>query len=949
MTNQGEPLSGGGATPPSDATAVHRDRRPVSDGDLPRFLVGIDLGTTHTVVAFTDTRDATGGEIQVFEIEQLVAPGEVAPRALLPSLRYHPAPGELSEGDLGLPWGRSGSAETYPVVFGELARELGSRVPGRLVASAKSWLSHPAVDRTAPILPWGGAEGVPKTSPLEASSSYLAYVRDAWNHRFPRDRLQHQEVVLTVPASFDEAARTLTVEAARMAGLARFRLLEEPQAACYDWIHRHRDSLADELSGIRLLLVVDVGGGTTDLTLIRVTGAADTPGLDRIGVGDHLMLGGDNMDLALAHLVEQRLAGARLSAAALSQLLQQCRCAKERLLTPEAPEWTRVTVLGSGSRLVGGARSAELGRDEVRALVVDGFFPRVCVDERPKTHRSAILEFGLPYAADAAVTRHLAAFLGHQVEAAGEGMDAEAQGSAVPDAVLLNGGVFHSGILTRRLLEVLETWRGGEVTRLTNGAPALAVARGAVAYAMARRGESLRIGGGSARTYFLLVEGGGETSKAVCVLPRGTEEGREIRLADRTFSLRLGEPVSFHLASSTADGDHRPGDLVDIDPASHVLLPPIATALGGETERGEVPVQLGFTLTEIGTLDMFCVEVDGARRRWDLAFQLRDGGASPVEEGDHPRFGEAAALIERLYGSRSPRVDPREIRTLRANLEQLLGGRETWDTVLLRRLFGELWEGVRRRRRTAHHERLWLSLTGFCLRPGFGYALDDWRVQQLWSLYPQGIQFVNEAQNWAEWWILWRRVAGGLDQAAQVRLLGDVRGELTSAKSRSQKAAKSARSRSHADMVRLVGSLERLPMEGKVAAGKTLVGRLGKGREPPQAWWTVGRLGARVPLFGGIHGVVPSEIAAQWVEKALQVNWKKERTAAFAATLLTRRSGDRERDLDIELQERVLYALRAAQAPETWLRMVSDVVELDEADEQRAFGESLPPGLRLMA
>ncbi|MEA3412221.1 MAG: Hsp70 family protein [Pseudomonadota bacterium] len=903
-------------------------------------------------MAYADTRAPVETGIELFEIEQLVAPGEVAPRPMLPSLRYHPAPGELADRDLTLPWTLADPAGVHPLVVGELARELGSRVPGRLVASAKSWLSHTEVDRTAAILPWGAVGDATRVSPVDASACYLAYVRDAWNHRFPRNRLEKQEVVLTVPASFDEAARALTVEAARTAGLARCRLLEEPQAACYDWIHRHRDALAEELAGVRLLLVIDVGGGTTDLTLIRVSVPGNEPELTRIGVGDHLMLGGDNMDLALAHLLEQRLGGARLSAAALSQLLQQCRSAKERLLTPDAPAHTKVTVLGSGARLVGGARSAELTRDEVGAMIVDGFFPEVAIDERPHGRRSAIVEFGLPYAPDAAVTRHLASFLGHHARVSGEALDEGKSGVAgtpVPDAVLLNGGVFHSETLTDRLLGVLESWRGGALVRLHNADPALAVARGAVAYAMARQGKNLRIGGGSARTYFLIVSEEGEHRQGVCLLPRGSEEGREVRLTERTFSLRLGEPVGFHLASSTGDNLRRPGDLIDLDGEGAILLPPVATVLGTGEETGEVPVQLGFTPTEVGTLDMGCVAVDDSQRRWDLSFQLRRKGAAQLEETSHPRFEEAAGLIGRLYGTRTRNVDPKEIRGLRNNLERILGRRKDWDTGLLRQLYGELWEGGRRRRRSAHHERFWFSLTGYCLRPGFGYPLDDWRVRQLWSLHAQGVQFANEAQNWAEWWTMWRRVAGGLEEVAQVGLLDDVAGELARAGGKSKKATRATRSLSQGDMLRLVGSLERLPVERKVAVGDGLVGRLKRKGEPTQTWWTIGRLGARIPLYGSLHGVVPQETAERWLEKALAGDWKKNRDAAFAATMLARMSGDRERDLDPKLQQRVVKVLRDARAPVSWVRMVSQVVELDAADEQQVFGESLPPGLRLVS
>src|SRR5574337_646675 len=371
------------------------------------YTVGIDLGTTHTVVAYAPAagRVADSG-LRLFQIDQLVAPGEVAALPLLPSLRYHPAPGELAAGELALPWAPGGET----AVIGALARRLGAQVPGRLVASAKSWLSHAAVDRLAPILPWGAPDAVPKVSPVAASASYLAHLRAAWNQHFPQARLEHQELVLTVPASFDDAARSLTLQAAREAGLPTLRLLEEPQAALHDWLFRHRRTLAAELADTKLVLVCDVGGGTTDLSLVRVNHADGKPQLERFAVGRHLMLGGDNMDLALAHVVEGRLAAGtasvtpRLSAAALAQLVERCRAAKERLLATDAPERAPVTLLAAGAKLIGGARSAQLSRDEVEALVIDGFFPQGAADELPRRERAAggLHAFGLPYASDPA-------------------------------------------------------------------------------------------------------------------------------------------------------------------------------------------------------------------------------------------------------------------------------------------------------------------------------------------------------------------------------------------------------------------------------------------------------------------------------------------------------------------------------------------------------------------
>lgn len=361
---------------------------------MTRYTVGIDLGTSNTVVAF-----AAEGEdrIELLAVEQNVGRGEVAARPLLPSVRYHPAPGELNPAELALPW-----PSTEEAVIGSFARELGAQVPGRLVASAKSWLSHSGVDRSAPILPWGATDDVPKVSPVAASASYLAHVRAAWHARFPTVPLEKQDIVLTVPASFDEGARALTVEAARLAGLPELRLLEEPQAVFHDWLFRHRQRLASELAQSRLVLVCDVGGGTTDLTLIQVEAgeAGAAPRLTRIGVGDHLMLGGDNMDLALAHLVEQRLGGGeRLSTSRFSQLVQRCRAAKEALLAADAPERVAVTLLGAGAKLVGAARSAELTREDVESRIVEGFLPLEGTEARPQKRRSGIVEFGKANAA----------------------------------------------------------------------------------------------------------------------------------------------------------------------------------------------------------------------------------------------------------------------------------------------------------------------------------------------------------------------------------------------------------------------------------------------------------------------------------------------------------------------------------------------------------------------
>jgi molecular chaperone DnaK (HSP70) len=909
------------------------------------YIVGIDLGTTHTVVACAPASGAAGDAIELFEIEQLVGLGEVAARPLLPSVRYHPGAGEIPEGDLVLPWGRTPDG----AVVGSLARELGAQVPGRLVTSAKSWLSHAAVDRLAAILPWGAADDVPRVSPVAASASVLAHVRAAWNHRRPHAPLEAQELVLTVPASFDDAARELTLEAARGAGLPTLRLLEEPQAALYDWLFRHRGALSAELADTRLVLVCDVGGGTTDLSLVRVEMHGGEPRLERVAVGRHLMLGGDNMDLALAHCAEGKLAaaagGQRLEAGALSQLIERCRAAKERLLARDAPESVAVTLLGAGSRLVGGARTVHLGRDEVARIVVDGFFPRAGADELPRRERvgSGLVEFGLPYARDPAVTRHLAAFL------------REHRGAAWPDAVLLNGGVFRAHAIAARLHETLEAWRGAALKPLHNADPDLAVARGAVAYALARRGLAPKIAAGAARNYFLRVQGTrGDTPQGICVLPRGSEEGHEVPLAGRSFALKSGEPVRFDLVATTS-GTPAPGALVDLADLDAQALPPLATVLHSSRGSGlqEIAVHLASTLTEVGTLAVYCIADDDPSQRWRLEFQLRGGGTAASPEALPAGFAEAITLVDRVFGTRDRSADPKAVKQLRMQLEAQFGPREQWSLGLLRAVFDALLQRARGRRRSADHERLWLSLAGWCLRPGFGDALDEWRIGRLWPLYAQGVHHGRDAQVCAEWWTLWRRVAGGLDEAAQQRLLEDfainLRGdEIDPAELRRlQRPVKGGWD----DMVRMCATLERIASEHKVEVGDWLVGQMQRGAARAQGRWTlwsIGRLGARLPFHASAHRVVPVEAASAWLTFLLALDWKQVEGAAAAAANLARMSGDRARDLPAELRNQVVNRLEALRAPPAWSARVRDVVPLDEAGQQGVFGETLPLGLKLI-
>ncbi|EHH1027867.1 hsp70 family protein [Vibrio parahaemolyticus] len=930
----------------------------------PRFLVGIDLGTTNTVVAYCEITDnLEQSEVSLFDIDQLIGPGEVVRKPLLPSFRYHPAVGQISPSDLTLPWDNEPVAgDINNVIVGEWARELGAKVEGRQVSSAKSWLSHQAVDRNSDILPWAGAQDVDKVSPVIASASYLNHIRQAWNYRHPSNKLEDQDVVVTVPASFDETARKLTLEAAELAGLKKIVLLEEPQAVCYDWYARHQQTAADELKGLPLILVCDVGGGTTDLSLIEAKFTHDDLALDRIGVGEHLMLGGDNLDLALAHLAESRFnQNKKLTAASLTKLIQQTRKAKENLLSTSAPDEVKITMLGSGSKLLGGTKSIALSKQEVHQIALDGFFPLSDFSEVPDKRRSAVVEFGLPYVADPAVSKHVAEFLTQhqQVSRAALGIEDDKQ-NAIPVGLLLNGGVFNSDLVTERVTTLLSDWRGAPVTVLDNPHPDWSVALGAVAFGKARRGAQLKIGGGAARSYFLHLQEKNKMGKALCLLAKGTEEGHEIRLSGRRFSLTLGEPVRFNLLTSTHDTltnntAIQNGVMVDVDPDLFAPLPPYITTLEGEgaelqaNQKERVEVQLACQLTEVGTLKMECVSAEDDSKRWELEFEVRNKQTDDSEQVKlHPKLNECKELIARLYSGNKKSAEGNEIKTLAKDLEKKLGKRDEWDFTTLRQLFDTFAQGRKRRRRSEQHEKNWLRLAGFALRPGFGDPTDSWRIEQVWGLYQQNIQFKNH-QGWTDWWVFWRRIAGGLSQEQQETILADIAKYLHPGAMKNPQSAKAAQEMGYESMVRLSASLEHLEVEDKVLLATWFLSKAINQNQFEQAhWWAMGRLASRTPLYGSQHNVIPREQAEQWLPKLLEQNWLKEPMIAFAAVMICRKTGDRLFDISDDYREQVLTKLKQSKVPESWVSLVEEVKELSESESKRVFGDALPSGLTLV-
>lgn len=878
--------------------------------------IGIDLGTTNSALAWAESGADGSLEMRVLDVPQFVAQGRKEVRRTLPSFLYL--------GD-----------QEY---IGVYAREQGALVPPKCVHSAKSWLSNPDVDRTAKILPWDAQPGGRVLSPVDVSTRTLAHLADAWKQE-KLTPLSAHNVVLTVPASFDAEARELTAQAARDAGITQLTLLEEPAAAFYSWIAHDLARSRKNLFDGQTVLICDVGGGTSDFTVIRVNREGDRIDFTRTAVGRHLLLGGDNLDLTLSWLVESKL-GKTLSLRQRSALRRQCAAAKEKLLGGEEVPSVEITVLGAGSSLVGGTLKCEISREEVLELALEGFLPICEASERPQEEQqSPFRELGLPYVTDPAVTRHLAAFLAAAGENGGP--------ATAPDAILFNGGFFIPQVLRQRVADSIEHWYGKRPQVFEHRDLDLAVATGAAYYAHVRAtGEGLVVRGGLPRAYFIAVGGaaGSSSEKALCLVPRGTEEGATVELDPGGLQLVANKPVAFRLFSSRLRTADRAGDLIElpreqVDGDPHRHAPLNAVLRFGKAEARAVPVTLGARLSEVGTLEIWVQAKDeAAENRWRLQFDLRDLRKDKgVEDGALGTMRAAAVISEQALAAATELIarsfagdlEPQELPSL---LEQALCvSRTAWPLDAIRKLADAMIEHAAGRGRSAAHELRWLNLCGFCLRPGFGFPGDELRMEGVRSLLSPGLQFANQVQNQNEWWIFWNRAAGGLSRQQQVGLFQQLSPQLLP---RGEQRPPRLNSSLVREMWRAAASLELLPIETKTRVGDACVDQASKGDLSNTPLWCISRIGARKLFYGPINQVVPAGTAARWVEKLLKVAGSQDAVASLA-----RITGDGTRDLPahtLELVRRAHPSLNLEAAPAT-----------DLAAMGRVFGEDLPLGLLL--
>ena len=857
--------------------------------------IGIDLGTTNSALAYIEpVRGELPDypEIKVLQIPQHVAPAQVEERRTLPSFLF------------------LGGDQTY---VGAYAREQGALVPTKSVHSAKSWLSNPEVDRTAKILPWDAQEAGRILSPVDVSTAVLAAIRDAWNREHPNQPLTDQEIVLTVPASFDEEARELTVQAARDAGIERLTLVEEPAAAFYSWIANHLAQSQKSLFDGQLVLVCDVGGGTSDFTLIRVHRDGDRVEFTRTAVGKHLLLGGDNLDLTLAWLVEAKL-NTQLSIRQRSALRRQCAAAKERILADPNLKSVEITVLGGGSSLVGGTLKTEILREEALELALEGFLPFCGIDEKPaEEKRSLFRELGLPYVSDPAITRHLAAFL-------------SANENARPDAILFNGGFFIPEICQQRVADVMERWFGHRPLVLENRDLDLAVAVGAAYYSYVKAtGAGLLVRGGLPRAYYV----GIGDKEAVCLVPRGTEEGRTLELDSQDLHLVANKPVSFRLYSSLTRVDDQVGQTLDASETAdlHLHAPLNAVIRFGKSGERLVPVKLRAHLTEIGTLEVWA-DSKISEHRWRLQFELRKTAAAtagkPAAVVSDEALGQAVTLLETTFrdGSLAPEELP-------GKLEQTLAlGRNSWPLSAIRRLADRMLELSEGRRKSAGFELRWLNLCGFCLRPGFGFPGDDYRIEQARRIYAGGLQFANHVQNEIDWWIYWGRLSGGLNKNQQVDIFQRLSPILLPKPGKRPRLNNSLMR----EMWRTAASLELLPLQTKTQLGDSLIAHVKRGEMVETSLWCLSRLGARKLFYGPNNQVLPAPVATRWVEALLKAQNSQDALVAIA-----RRTGDSTRDLAPATIDTVRRRI-----PEPLVPALEGEVEEDPG---KVFGEELPSGL----
>ncbi len=915
-----------------------------------QYVIGIDLGTTNSALAYVDTKSGGPRAVKLLQITQFTQNGFVQPKPTLPSFCYQELEDEVSADSAKLPWP---SSKGYHV--GEFAKEIGSITPTRLVSSAKSWLCNASADRRARILPPTADEDL-RISPVEATRRYLTHLRDAWNHIMAKDdpdrELQQQEVVLTVPASFDEVARTLTAEAAKDAGFLRVTLLEEPQAAFYSWIRDHESAWEESLAPGDTVLVCDVGGGTTDFSLIRVSEVKGERGFERIHVGEHLLLGGDNIDALIAHKLKERLTESgyhELASSQWMQLVHAARAAKEVLLGADEKSTYRVSLQGSGSKVVGGSISVDLSADDVRTWLLNGFFGSYdregALILQPK---SGLKGVGLPFESEPSITKHIAHFL------FGQGIEL-----ARPSHILFNGGTMKPVAFQEAIVNTVARWypEFGPLKVLPSRSLDLSVAYGAAYYGLTRRGAGVRIRSGLPRTYYLQIETD-DGSKALTLLPKGTEEGSSFS-PKHTFTALANTPVAFVLLSSQARFEDEQGQLISIHEEEMQTLSPLHTVLKfgrASQEHNPLPVCIEASLTPLGTIQLWVIAPDTGHK-WELHFQVRkasgehDSLAALADVREDEAFDVAALEDTKVLvrdALRPSSTIPRG--KLMERLEETVGKkRKQWSLSLLRNLADVAIDNADSRKNSQDLERRWWNLVGFCMRPGAGAPLDDFRMQAVWKLILAWPREDASDEVLLQKWIFVRRISAGLNKGQQTQIANQLLAHLAAPQDNKRKKGKGkgADTYKQTELVRSLASLEYLGLKLKRRIADYILQRIRSGVATQHDLWAMGHLGSRQLLYASTADVVPADICSQWIEVLLRDGKMSSQWLAMPLVQMAQHTSYHELNISNSMFDKVLNALSSHPDGDRLCRLAKEGTDIDSHNQEALFGESLPIGLHL--
>lgn len=908
-----------------------------------RFIIGIDLGTTNIAVTFVDL-NSENKPICLFKIPQIIAPGEIEDLELFSSFSFF-FDKKLNKEEMMNPSWNSKS----PYTLGSYARDYGATIPNRFISSAKSWLCHSGVERKDKILPWGGNLDDVMHSPLEITSFYLDYIRKGWNHKYSQLKdsfgnpcfFEEQNIVITIPASFDETARELTIEAARLAGCKQINLLEEPLAAFYSWLDLNSDSWETQIAKGENVLVIDIGGGTSDFSIIALN---ESGALERTAAGNHLLLGGDNIDIAIAKIIEEKW-DTQLPHGDYLTLCQKTRQAKELLLNKPDLKSADITLLSQGSSIVGNLRKYTLERSELEELLIDGFFPLINADAPPPQKKKGIQKMGLPYESDPSIPCHLLQFLKYAKRVSSD--TAKHDDILFPNKVLFNGGTMIPVILRQRIIESIKNWfNGREVQELKSRDLSLAVAYGASYYGRTKSHGGVKVKTAAVKSYYLKVAQADKdaSEKILCIMPRGSDENKKIHTPG-SFIIETNKTLHFPLFSSaTRIGDKEGVHLDESEDISFVSSLFSMLRYGTKHEKVSLKARITSELTESGVLRIE-LESQSTTHKWPLKFDVRlitDGDSFVLPENivtfDSEIVNKSKSFFENYFSS----TKVQNI-SLFKELESITSTpKDEWPIHFLRSLSDTLLEVDYKTLKNPDIEAKWLNICGFSLRPGFGDPEDEIRLRKVWQLWSAGLNNPNDSQTLSEWWVFWRRIISGLKSGHQLSIYQEISKHLIPKGIYQQRIKFGEQPK--AEMFRCLGSLELLSEKQKRAIGNILIERVKK--LEPYEYWVFARIGARKLFHAPANCVIESKTVESWLTQFFKES-SMSHDKLFAISRIAALTPDRAVNVSAETISKAVSFLKKANAPSHWIKHLQEVIQDDVKEKTKLLGDSVPLGITI--